>query len=314
LLKAVPVVILNIVTWAICLLWVKYSSLLLGYLFAVFNFAFGLIFFTLHFIIDTKSTKEWLGLLRKLFCFWKSDDVGKSYVSKSFRFTKGQQNSLDNTTHCQISGDSNQCANYTQNKIYTRNVPDNRLCYQEHKTDINVDYRKSNRGSDLNEESSGYNSRCHSSNYEVNESQSFNSHHSSLRHNQNSLRHNNVRDVRRSSSVKYDFLNRGYQNNSSPDRVEPYHVTELIMTSTAKRNDRPVMTSHFVDENDLEVEKCLFKQSYAAQQVARQNPLSEIQNNSCGSKKSENKTSKSSKHVNIEEEQIYERNQATVSR
>ena len=50
-----------------------------------------------------QSTKEWLGFLRKLFCFWKSDDVGKSYVSKSFRFTKGQQNSLHNTTHCQIS-------------------------------------------------------------------------------------------------------------------------------------------------------------------------------------------------------------------
>ena len=159
---------------------------------------------------------------------------------------------------------------------------------------------------DINEESSGYNSRCHSSSYEVNENHSFNSHHSSLRHNQNSLRHNNVRDIRRSSSVKYDFLNRGYQNNNSPVRVDPYHVTELIMTSTAKRSEKPVMTSHFADENDLEVEKCLFRQSLATQQISRQDPLSEIQTNLSSSTKFVEEKSNSSNQENMKEEQIYE--------
>ena len=89
-------------------------------------------------------------------------------------------------------------------------------------------------------------------------------------------------------------------------RVDPYHVTELIMTSTAKRSEKPVMTSQFADENNLEVENCLFKQSHGVQQVLRQYPLSEIQTNLCSINKLAEEKSNKSNQENVEEEQIYE--------
>ena len=46
-----------------------------------------------------------------------------------------------------LQRDLNQCVTNVQNKIYIRNVPDNRLRYPEQKTDIDVDYSKANRNS-----------------------------------------------------------------------------------------------------------------------------------------------------------------------
>ena len=94
-----------------------------------------------------------------------------------------------------------------------------------------------------NQKSSGYNSRCQSSNCDEE---------NLLRHNQNSSAKTSSLEARRNSSVKYDLLNRGFYKTHNFDRVEPYYVTELVMTSS-----RP-NTSQSVDENDLEVEKCLF--------------------------------------------------------
>ena len=81
------------------------------------------------------------------------------------------------------------------------------------------------------------------------------------------------------------------------------------MTSSADGKDRPI-TSQSVDDNDLEVGKCLVGRN-TNQSLLKFKPLSDFQYNSCNNNKTDNKTvcdyrSSNSKLHSVENGQIYE--------